>query len=223
MVEFFNSLEMRVQRSEFKGEEEVLFPAETKDRLTVGSTVHARNVHMKLRPITEKKATKAETLVDRAVDRLRLSGLTEKINRPIRSTVEGSDRLTGWPEDTTDSFLSWFQVRFWSEFGSFGFLNSWFLHLYKGGSASAIVSCNCLLNNIFRSFCPEDVGKLPNHIKLCVLTFFFVLFVLAFDDYSLMPLSSAREGFQQGKMRGLHSISFRVFSELLVRNSDTSL
>jgi len=41
MVEFFNSLEMRVQRSEFKGEKEVLFPAEDRGPVKRSCTKHA--------------------------------------------------------------------------------------------------------------------------------------------------------------------------------------
>jgi len=41
-----------------------------------------------------EEATEAEASVNLAVDRLRLSGVTGKIGRPTRSTVEGSGRPT---------------------------------------------------------------------------------------------------------------------------------
>ena len=43
-------------------------------------------------------------------------------------------------------------------------------------------------------FCPEDVSKLSNLVKSCVLAFFFICFVLVFNDYSPMHLYSDAGG-----------------------------
>ena len=72
MVESINSLEMRVQRSEFKGKKEALFPA--KDR----GLVDRPTMHKELWLTAQKKAVAEEASVDQTVDRLRLSGVTGK-------------------------------------------------------------------------------------------------------------------------------------------------
>ena len=43
-------------------------------------------------------------------------------------------------------------------------------------------------------FCPEDIGKLSNLIKFCILAFFFICFAFAFDDYFMTHLYSDADG-----------------------------
>ena len=78
--------------------------------------------------------------------------------------------------------LNLFLIRIWS---------CWFLFLEE--LHACIKMGNCLLilylvidlfNKNSLSFCAEDVSKLPNLVKSCVLIFFFICFFLVFGGYS---------------------------------------
>jgi len=78
--------------------------------------------------------------------------------------------------------LNLFLIRIWS---------CWFLFLEE--LHACIKMGNCLLilylvidlfNKNSLSFCAEDVSKLPNLVKSCVLIFFFIYIFLVFGSYS---------------------------------------
>ena len=76
MVKFFNSLEMRVQRSEFKGKQEIMLPAEDSgpiDRAADRSCMkHAYEVSIDCSVDRTEEGSRTRSISDRAIDRMRL-------------------------------------------------------------------------------------------------------------------------------------------------------